>query len=127
MIKEICNATGNLARFPAPFSSDLPGLFVACDDGHETYPFAPGVATSAGRGERGHVTRIGVQGSRVRHHRHRSLPPTIPTLRRPRAGPPHGSRFGRMIREPARRSTNARSSKDTNTVAANSLPSPLRN
>ena len=52
--------------------------------------------------------RIGVQGSRVRHHRHRSSPPTIPTLRRPRAGPPHGSRFGRMIREPARRSTNAR-------------------
>src|SRR6516225_144085 len=43
MIKEICDATGKLARFPAPFSSDLPGLFVACDDGHETYPFAPGV------------------------------------------------------------------------------------
>src|SRR6516165_6989321 len=56
MIKEICNATGKLARFPAPFSSDLPGLFVACDDGHETYPFAPGVATSTSQGERGRVT-----------------------------------------------------------------------
>ena len=54
--QEICNATGNLARFPAPFSSDLPGLFVACDDGHETYPFAPGMATSTSRGERGRVT-----------------------------------------------------------------------
>jgi len=42
--------------FPAPFSSDLPGLFVACDDGHETCPFAPGMATSTGRGERGRVT-----------------------------------------------------------------------
>src|SRR6516165_5382359 len=52
----VCNATGKLARFPAPFSSDLPGLFVACDNGHETYPFAPGMATSTGRGERGRVT-----------------------------------------------------------------------
>jgi hypothetical protein len=32
-----------------------------------------------------------------------------------------------MIPEPARRSTNARSSKDTNTVAANSSRLPPRN
>jgi hypothetical protein len=38
------------------FSSDLPGLFVACGDGHKTYPFAPGMATGTGRGERGRVT-----------------------------------------------------------------------
>src|SRR6516165_8642543 len=65
MIKEICNAAGKLAGFPAPFSSDLPGLFVACDDGHETYPFAPGMATSTSRGERGRVTdrSAGQQGS----------------------------------------------------------------
>jgi hypothetical protein len=56
MLKEICNAAGKLARFPAPFFSNLPGLFVACDDAHETDPFAPGMATSTGRGERGRVT-----------------------------------------------------------------------
>jgi hypothetical protein len=56
MLKEICNAAGKLARFPAPFFSNLPGLFVACDDPHETDPFAPGMATSTGRGERGRVT-----------------------------------------------------------------------
>ena len=39
MLKEICNAAGKLARFPAPFVSDLPGLFVACDGAHETDPF----------------------------------------------------------------------------------------
>ena len=32
IIKEICNAARELARFPAPFSSVLPGLFVAGDD-----------------------------------------------------------------------------------------------
>jgi hypothetical protein len=48
MTKEICNAAGNLARFPAPFSSHLPGLLVACDDAHETDPIAPGMATSIG-------------------------------------------------------------------------------
>src|SRR3984893_2417877 len=53
ILKEICNAAGKLARFPAPFFSNLPGLFVACDDAHETDPFAPGMATSTGRGERG--------------------------------------------------------------------------
>src|ERR1700730_4983926 len=45
MLKEICNAAGKLARFPAPFFSNLPGLCVACDDAHETDPFAPGMAT----------------------------------------------------------------------------------
>ena len=43
-----------------------------------------------------------------------------------RAPPLPGSRSGRMIREPARRSRNARSSKDTNTAAANFSPSPPR-
>src|ERR1700730_14436836 len=47
MIEEICNAAGELARFPAPFSSVLPGLFVAGDDTHETHSLAPGVATPA--------------------------------------------------------------------------------
>ena len=37
----------SLARFPAPFSSVLPGLFVAGDDTHETHSFAPGVAQPA--------------------------------------------------------------------------------
>jgi hypothetical protein len=49
MIKEICNAARKLARLPAPFSSDLTGLFVACECAHETDPFAPGMATSTGR------------------------------------------------------------------------------
>ena len=84
-----CNATGKLARFPAPFSSYLPGLFVACDDTHKTYPFAPGMATSTGRGETRTRYRIGVQGSRVRHHRHRSSPPTYQPCG---AGPDRGFR-----------------------------------
>jgi hypothetical protein len=38
----------------------------------------------------------------------------------PSASPPPGSRFGRMIPQLARRSTSVRSSRDTNTPAANS-------
>jgi hypothetical protein len=38
----------NLAGFPAPFPSHLPGLLVARDDAHKTDPFAPGMATSIG-------------------------------------------------------------------------------
>src|SRR5437588_12738807 len=45
IIKEICNAAGELARFPAPFSSVLPDLFVAGDDTHEIHSLAPSVAT----------------------------------------------------------------------------------
>jgi hypothetical protein len=41
-----------------------------------------------------------------------------------RAPPLPGSRCNRTIREPARRSRSARSSKDTNTAAANFSPSP---
>jgi len=49
---------------------------------------------------------------------------TMPALMESRAPPPPGSRSGRMIPEPARRSRSARSSRDTNTSAANSSPSP---
>jgi hypothetical protein len=35
IIKEICNAARELARFPAPFFSVLPDLFVAGDDTRE--------------------------------------------------------------------------------------------
>src|SRR4051812_48757118 len=42
----------------------------------------------------------------------------MPALMGMRAPPLPGSRSGRMIREPARRSRNARSSKDTNTLRA---------
>jgi len=35
-----------LARFPAPFSSVLPDLFVAGDDTHETHSLAPGDLSS---------------------------------------------------------------------------------
>src|SRR4029077_13532985 len=55
IIKEICNAARELARFPAPFSIVLPDLFVAGDDTHETHSLAPGVATSAGRCGRGQL------------------------------------------------------------------------
>ena len=44
IIKEICDAARELARFPAPFFSVLPDLFVAGDDTHETLSLAPGVA-----------------------------------------------------------------------------------
>jgi len=40
--------------------------------------------------------------------------------------PPPGSRCGRMIPERARRSRSARSSRDMNTTAASSSPSPPR-
>jgi hypothetical protein len=59
IIKEICNAARELARFPAPFFSVLPDLFVAGDDTHEIHSLAPGVATSAGRSGRGRVARWG--------------------------------------------------------------------
>ena len=43
-------------------------------DGHETYPFAPGMATGTGRGERGRVTGsecraagFGIIGTAARH------------------------------------------------------------
>ena len=51
---------------------------------------------------------IGVEG-RVLRHRHLGDPPTMPAMMATGASPPPGSRFGRMIPEPARRSTNARS------------------
>jgi hypothetical protein len=53
IIKEICNAARELARFPAPFFSVLPDLFVAGDDPSEIHSLAPGVATSVGRCGRG--------------------------------------------------------------------------
>src|SRR5271155_3759519 len=43
--------------------------------------------------------RIRVPGSRVRHHRPRSSPPTMLTLSRTRVGPLLGSRFGRIHSE----------------------------
>jgi hypothetical protein len=43
------HATGELARFPAPFSGVLPDLSVAGDDTHEIRPLAPGMATGVGR------------------------------------------------------------------------------
>ena len=43
-----------------------------------------------------------------------------------RAPQPPASRSARMILEPASRSRSARSSKDTNTAAASSSPSPTR-
>src|ERR1700730_15439015 len=49
IVKEICNAARELARFPAPFFSVLPDLFVAGDDTREIHSLAPGVATNAGR------------------------------------------------------------------------------
>ena len=49
IIKEICNAARELARFPAPFFSVLPDLFVAGDNTREIHSLAPGVAISAGR------------------------------------------------------------------------------
>ena len=36
MIREICDATGELAGFPAPFFSVVPDLFIAGDEPHET-------------------------------------------------------------------------------------------
>ena len=65
-------------------------------------------------------------GQRVLRHRYRGSSPTMPVLMGTRAPPPPVSRSGRMILEPARRSRSARSSKDTNTAAANSSPSPPR-
>jgi hypothetical protein len=56
----------------------------------------------------------------------RSSSQTIPALMETKAPPPPGSRFGRMIPQPARRSTSIRWSRDTNTPAANSSPSPPR-
>jgi hypothetical protein len=49
IVKEICNAARELARFPAPFSSILPDLFIAGDGTHEIHSLAPGVATSDDR------------------------------------------------------------------------------
>jgi hypothetical protein len=46
--------------------------------------------------------------------------PMMPALMETRAPAPPGSRFGRMIPQLARRSTNVGSSRDTNTPAANS-------
>ena len=43
IIKEICNAARELARFPAAFFSVLPDLFVAGDDTREIHSLAPGV------------------------------------------------------------------------------------
>ena len=59
IIKEICNAARELARFSAPFFSVLPDLFVAGDDTREIHSLAPGVATSAGRCGRGRFVRLG--------------------------------------------------------------------
>src|ERR1700730_3064848 len=47
---------GQVGEVSCAFLYNLPGLFVACDDAHETDPFAPGMATSTDRGERGRVT-----------------------------------------------------------------------
>jgi hypothetical protein len=59
IIKEICDAARELARFPAPFFSVLPDLFVAGDDTREIHSLAPGVATNAGRCGRGRLVRSG--------------------------------------------------------------------
>ncbi len=64
---------------------------------------------------------IRVKGSRVLRHRRRGSSSTMPALMETRASPPPGSRFGRMIPQLARRSTSVRSSRDTNTPAANSM------
>src|ERR1700737_3588428 len=45
-IKEICDATGELARFSAPFSSVMPDLSIAGDEPHETNSPASGAAAS---------------------------------------------------------------------------------
>ena len=53
--KEIFDAAGELARFPAPFFGVLSDLLVACDDTHGIHSPAPGVATGVGRwGRWGH-------------------------------------------------------------------------
>src|SRR5712671_4761745 len=70
--------------------------------------------------------RIGAEGGRVLRHRYRRSSPTMPELMETRALSPPGSRSGRMIPEPARRSRSARLSKDTNTAAVNSSPLPPR-
>jgi hypothetical protein len=44
-MKEICNATGELARVSARFFSIVPDLFIAGDEPHETNSPASGVAT----------------------------------------------------------------------------------
>ena len=57
--KEICDAAGELARFPAPFFGVLPDLLVAGDATHEIHSPAPGVATGVGRCGRGRFARSG--------------------------------------------------------------------
>jgi hypothetical protein len=59
MIKEICNAAGKFARFPTPFSSVVPGLFVADNHTDETHSVASGAATSPGRCGRGRLAGSG--------------------------------------------------------------------
>ena len=58
-LEKICNAARELARFPAPFFSVLPDLFITGDDTREIHSLAPGVATSAGRCGRGRFVRSG--------------------------------------------------------------------
>jgi ParB-like chromosome segregation protein Spo0J len=45
-----------------------------------------------------HLTRAQARAFMIADNRLTEIASWIPTLRRPRAGPPHGSRFGRMIR-----------------------------
>ena len=80
IIKEICNAAHELARFPAPFFSVLLDLFVAGDDTREIHSLAPGVATKRRSMWPRTLCPMGVKGSRVLRHRHRGSSPTMPAL-----------------------------------------------
>jgi hypothetical protein len=58
-------------RFPAPFSTVLPDLFVAGDDTHETHSLAPGAHRASGR-----PAPLG-QGPPISRLRRRSAPHQI--------------------------------------------------
>src|SRR5215471_10368346 len=57
LMKEICDAARELARFLAPFSGLLPNLSVAGDEPHETHSLATGVATDGRERGRGRAAR----------------------------------------------------------------------
>src|SRR6476661_410526 len=98
IIKEICNAARELARFPAPFFSVLPDLFVAGDDTREIHSLAPGVATKRRSMWPRTLCQIGVKGSRVLRHRRRGSSSTMPALMETRAPQPPGSRLNHTRR-----------------------------
>jgi hypothetical protein len=101
------------------FSSVLPDLFVAGGDAHETHSLAPGVQPAPADVDEDDLPDRsgGQQGSERSVTRLRADSAAPDGEQSP---PPPASRSARMIREPARRSRSARSSKDTNSAGANS-------